>query len=87
MSDLYSALRALKMRSSGGGGGGFTPTEEQLAAMNSGITSEDVEKIGRIIMNDEEEVLIFIQADTPEAPEGYEEIPEGSLWFPTEVST
>ena len=24
----------------GGGGGGFTPTEEQLAAMNSGITAE-----------------------------------------------
>lgn len=30
----------------GGGGGGFTPTEEQLAAMNSGITAEDVAQIG-----------------------------------------
>ena len=29
----------------GGGGGGFTPTETQLAAMNSGITSTDVEQI------------------------------------------
>lgn len=29
----------------GGGGSGFTPTEEQLAAMNSGITSTDVEQI------------------------------------------
>ena len=29
----------------GGGGGGFTPTDAQLAAMNSGITSEDVEQI------------------------------------------
>lgn len=29
----------------GGGGGGFTPTQEQLDAMNSGITSEDVEQI------------------------------------------
>lgn len=29
----------------GGGGGGFTPTETQLEAMNSGITSEDVEQI------------------------------------------
>lgn len=29
----------------GGGGGGFTPTTEQLEAMNSGITSEDVEQI------------------------------------------
>lgn len=31
---------------SGGGGGGFTPTEPQLAAMNSGITATDVEQIG-----------------------------------------
>lgn len=29
-----------------GGGGGFTPTTEQLAAMNSGITAEDVTQIG-----------------------------------------
>jgi hypothetical protein len=27
-------------------GGGFTPTAEQLAAMNSGINAEDVEQIG-----------------------------------------
>ena len=41
MSELYPILRALKMGpSGGGGGGGFTPTEEQLAAMNSGITAE-----------------------------------------------
>lgn len=47
MSDLYSELKARKMRSGGGGsGGGFTPTEEQLSAMNSGITAEDVEQIG-----------------------------------------
>ena len=30
----------------GGGGGGFVPTEEQLAAMNSGITSTSVAQIG-----------------------------------------
>ena len=30
----------------GGGGSGFTPTTEQLAAMNSGITAEDVTQIG-----------------------------------------
>ena len=30
----------------GGGGGGFVPTETQLAAINSGITSTDVEQIG-----------------------------------------
>lgn len=29
----------------GGSGGGFTPTETQLAAMNSGITATDVEQI------------------------------------------
>jgi len=29
----------------GGGGGGFTPTAEQLAAMNSGITSTEVAQI------------------------------------------
>lgn len=29
-----------------GGGSGFTPTTEQLAAMNSGITETDVEQIG-----------------------------------------
>ena len=29
----------------GGGGGGFTPTEAQLNAMNSGITSTDVAQI------------------------------------------
>ena len=29
----------------GGGGGGFTPTTAQLAAMNSGITAEDVAQI------------------------------------------
>ena len=30
---------------SSGGGGGFVPTEDQLAAMNSGITSTDVQQI------------------------------------------
>lgn len=29
----------------GGSSGGFTPTETQLAAMNSGITATDVEQI------------------------------------------
>ena len=29
-----------------GGGGGFTPTEQQLTAMNSGITAADVTQIG-----------------------------------------
>ncbi len=47
MSKLYPILRALKMGpSGGGGGGGFTPTEDQLTAMNSGIDSEKVAQIG-----------------------------------------
>ena len=46
MSELYPILRALKMKPSGGGGGGFTPTEDQLTAMNSGIDSEKVAQIG-----------------------------------------
>lgn len=31
--------------SGGGSGAGFTPTEQQLTAMNSGITATDVEQI------------------------------------------
>ena len=43
MSVLFEALIASKMSGGGGGGGGgFTPTTDQLAAMNSGITAERV---------------------------------------------
>lgn len=35
----------VEVPNTGGGGSGFTPTTEQLAAMNSGITAEDVEQI------------------------------------------
>ena len=98
MMDFFSMLLARAGISGGGGGGGFTPTDEQLAAMNSGITAAKLTqdetniaaskaKTDRIIMDDEEDALVFIQADTPEAPEGYTEIPDGSLWFSTEVST
>ena len=38
----------------GGGGGGFTPTEEQLAAMNSGITAEKLQ-------NDENDISLIQQ--------------------------
>ena len=41
--DLYEELKAKKI--GGAASGGFTPTEQQLAAMNSGITAEDVEQI------------------------------------------
>ena len=43
--DLYEALIAGRL-GKGKGGSGFAPTTEQLAAMNSGITSADVEQIG-----------------------------------------
>lgn len=36
----------VEVPNTGGGGSGFTPTEEQLAAMNSGITATDVQQIG-----------------------------------------
>ena len=35
----------VEVPNTGGGGSGFTPTDEQLAAMNSGITSTDVQQI------------------------------------------
>ena len=42
--ELYEILKVSKMcGSDGGGGGGFTPTDAQLAAMNSGITAERLE--------------------------------------------
>lgn len=45
--ELYDVLKAGALRGgSGGGGGGFTPTQEQLDAMNSGITEELVTQIG-----------------------------------------
>jgi hypothetical protein len=40
--DMFDALMA---KSLSGGGGGFTPTEAQLTAMNSGVTSTDVAQI------------------------------------------
>lgn len=46
MMDFFSMLLARAGISGGGGGGGFTPTQEQLDAMNSGITSEGVSQIG-----------------------------------------
>ena len=40
---MYDMMFAAAL--AGGGDAGFTPTEEQLTAMNSGITSADVEQI------------------------------------------
>lgn len=40
---MYDMMFAAAL--AGGGDAGFTPTEEQLTAMNSGITAADVEQI------------------------------------------
>jgi hypothetical protein len=66
----------------GGGGGGFTPTDAQLAAMNSGITSEDVEQIDTnktnisMINNN----LIY----SPTQPTG--DISDGAIWINTSAA-
>jgi hypothetical protein len=70
-------------------------TTGQLAAVNSGITSEDVEQIStnktnisniqgktnRIIMDSTESTNVYVQATQPTGT-----IPEGSIWFDTAVS-
>lgn len=43
-SDLMDLFEMLLART-GKGGGGFTPTDAQLAAMNSGITDDGVQQI------------------------------------------
>ena len=45
MGELYNILKSNGLRGGAGGGSGFTPTEEQLTAMNSGIDSEKVQQI------------------------------------------
>ena len=89
MSELYPVLRALKMGpSGGGGGGGFTPTEEQLAAMNSGIDSEKVAQIGtnetnissiqgktNHIVTDSSSKTYYMTPTTPQSPV------DGDIWI------
>ena len=84
-----------KIVENGGSGSGFEPTDAQLDAMNSGITSEDVEQIStnknnisniqtktnRIIMDSTESTNVYVQATQPTGT-----IPEGSIWFDTAVS-
>lgn len=72
----------------GGGGGGFTPTQEQLDAMNSGITSEDVEQISTNQNNIssckeftdnatiDSDRKLYISATEPTG-----DIPQGSTWI------
>ena len=45
MGELYNILKASGLRGGAGGGSGFTPTQEQLDAMNSGIDSTKVAQI------------------------------------------
>ena len=82
-------------------GGGFTPTEQQLTAMNSGITSADVEQINTNKTN-----ISSVQGKTTAMGEGGTgyiivnskriyvgdteptgTIPEGSLWLNTAVNS
>jgi hypothetical protein len=79
----------------GGGGGGFTPTTAQLAAMNSGITSEDVEQISTNetnILNEQAKTTGMTAGGSDyitvggirvyvsaTAPTG--DIPDGSIWI------
>lgn len=92
MSKMFEALIVGALGGNGGGGGGgFTPTDEQLAAMNSGITAEklatDETNISgskaitdRIIMDSTEDTLLYVQATQPTGT-----IPEGSIWINTAV--
>ena len=82
-------------------GGGFTPTEQQLTAMNSGITSADVEQINTNKTNISSEQAKTSSMGTAGTdyivvngtriyvsstqPTGT--IPEGSLWFDTAVNS
>lgn len=75
---------ALENGGGGGGGGGFTPTDAQLDAMNSGITSEDVEQIS----TNKNNISSFHKADNTNVyfsetePTGT--IPLGSYWLSTD---
>lgn len=48
MGELYDILKANGLHGGAGGGSGFTPTQEQLDAMNSGIDSI---KVAQIVTN------------------------------------
>lgn len=95
--DLYEELKAKKI--GGAASGGFTPTEQQLAAMNSGIDST---KVAQISMN--ENNISSEQGKTTAMSTGGTDyivvngkriyvgdteptgtIPEGSLWLNTAV--
>lgn len=62
-----------------GGGGGFTPTTEQLAAMNSGITAERVSQLAGIDNSGDDYIEVngirlYISSTAPTG-----DIPDGSV--------
>lgn len=66
----------VEVPNTGGGGSGFTPTEEQLAAMNSGITATDVQQIGTNQNNISKQ-----QDTTAQGGNGYAIINGGRVYF------
>lgn len=92
MMDFFSMLLARAGISGGGGGGGFTPTDEQLAAMNSGITAEklqtdetDISTLkGKLVAHTAggsnydtvNGIRVYVDSNPPTG-----DIPTGSLWI------
>ena len=74
MSDLFDALIAAKMSGGGGGGGGFSPTTDQLNAMNSGITEAKVANYDHIVTNASSKTY-YLQPDQPTNPQ------DGDIWI------
>ena len=82
MGKLYEELKAGALRggTGGGGGGGFTPTDAQLAAMNSGITEQRVQELAGIDDTGENfievnGVKLFFGSTTPSNPS------DGDWWL------
>lgn len=82
MGKLYEELKAGALRggTGGGGGGGFTPTDAQLAAMNSGITEQRVQELEGIDDTGENfievnGVKLFFGSTTPSNPS------DGDWWL------
>jgi hypothetical protein len=76
----YYLVKLKEAIEAGGGGGGFTPTQAQLAAMNSGITSERVNDLEGIAETDDDFVELANGARlyiSSTAPTG--NIPDGSV--------
>ena len=85
--DIITALQ-----NGGGGGGGFTPTQTQLDAMNSGITTEGVQQISTNETNISKQqstvadggngyalvngIRVYVSATAPTG-----DIPDGSIWI------